>query len=596
MSNYTAKYMINPNPSKIENILELSRQFVVPKYQREYTWGKNEALEFIEDLKSYADSNDGGLFLGTMIFDIAEEKEKKINIVDGQQRITTISLLLIACRTVAKKINEVGLATLIQNKITFTDPTTAESLGCRLIASESIRDVFEEISKFDWNGEFTTRVKNRQVKRQVNRIKPIYDFFLSEIQNYDKKSLSNFLKAVYESYVVRIDIEDEVEAFKIFERTNARGVDLEASDLLKNYLFAQGVDGLEEVWSRIIENSEGTILRMLKYFYVSKKGYVAKADLYKKIKIYGKDVGPNRLVDELEKFSHFFNMARSADASGVKNYFESIGCSSISEDQEKYETIHSALEGLRLFKISQMYPLIYSALNCFVRSGEATSSNGAKKLVHLFQLMEKYHFINNAVCERVGNEVEKPYADYCLRYEETKDFLGITAELEKQLRQLLASEDEFISRFTEISYVQSEIPLIAYIFDRINNIGRHQGQKIKLFNSEQRLSRRNHNIEHFLPQKPEEDLAVDQETREVVDNIGNLLVISFRTNSRLQNVSPEKKILKLKKELSKEIENLSYVTEFIEKYGEDAKNWNKKAITKRAREMAEEAYKNVWKV
>ena len=111
--------MINPNPAKIEDILNSSIQFEVPKYQREYTWGKGEAIEFLDDLKSYSESN-GNLFLGTLIFDISEEEQKRIRVVDGQQRITTILLLLIACRNVAKEINAVNLATLIQNKITFT--------------------------------------------------------------------------------------------------------------------------------------------------------------------------------------------------------------------------------------------------------------------------------------------------------------------------------------------------------------------------------------------------------------------------------------------------------------------------------------------
>ncbi|MFA7400432.1 MAG: DUF262 domain-containing protein, partial [Sideroxydans sp.] len=233
--------MINPNPAKIEDILNSSIRFEVPRYQREYKWGRSEAVEFIEDIKGYAESEKGSLFLGTVIFDISEESKKLYRIVDGQQRLTTIVLLLIACRNVAKQINAVNLATLIQNKISFTDPTTAESLGCRLISSDSIRDVLEHIAKYDWNGEFPIKVGNKQVKRQVNRIKPIYDYFISEIKHFDQFSLGRFLRAVYNAYAVRIDIQDDMEAFSIFERTNARGIDLEASDLLKNYLFSQGV-------------------------------------------------------------------------------------------------------------------------------------------------------------------------------------------------------------------------------------------------------------------------------------------------------------------------------------------------------------------
>lgn len=590
--------MISPNPAKIEDILNSSIQFAVPKYQREYTWGKNEAIEFLDDLKSYAESK-GNLFLGTLIFEISDSEQKKIKVVDGQQRITTILLLLIACRNFAKRINAISLATLIQNKITFTDPTTAESLGCRLIASESIKDIFEEISKYDWDGNFPTRIKGidgRRTRWQVNRLKPIYDFFLSQLKDFDQIKLSKFLKSIYESYVVRIDIEDEIEAFSIFERTNARGVNLEASDLLKNYLFAQGVEGLDEIWPQIIENSDGTILRMLKYFYVAKNGYVAKSDLYKMIRTYGNKIGADQLVKELDEFSSYYSAMRTAGSADIKTYFESISCKQIASDQNKYEKIHIALEGLRLFKIAQIYPLIYAAINCFVRSGGCDNAALSKKLISMFEVMEKYHFINNAVCERIGNEVEKLYADFCVKFAESDDFESTTATFVSSLKKQLASEEEFTSRFSEISYSSESIPLISYIFDRINNVDLHPGQRVKIFNPDQKILRKNHNIEHFYPQTPSGSMEPDPETLGVVDSIGNLLAISFRTNSKLGNLSPEDKLEKLNGALFREVQNQAHIREFIHLYEKTASTWNKKTIAVRAKSLATEAYKKIWKI
>ena len=587
--------MINPNPAKIESILNSSIQFAVPRYQREFTWGKSEALEFFEDLKSYTELETGGLFLGTLIFDISEERQKKIKVVDGQQRLTTILLLLIACRNLAKKSKATRIAQKIQEKITFEDPTTAESLGPRLIASESVKDVFEEISKYEWNREFTPKIGNKHVKLQIRRIKPIYDYFYNEIKSFDKAKLSNFLKVIYESYVVRIDIQDEVEAFSIFERTNARGVDLEASDLLKNYLFSRGVEGLEEAWPQIIENSDGTVLRMFKYFYVARNGYVAKSDLYKKIRDYGNDIGAEELVKELDSFSRFYTVIRSGDASVVQTYFEFIGCEAIANDQNKYEKIHIALQGLRLFKISQIYPLIYAAINCFVKNDGGNNQTLSKKLIQFFDVLEKYHFVNSAVCTRIGNEVEKLYADFCIKYENSNDFEETTKELVKELKDKLASEEEFESRFVDLSYSSESIPLISYIFDRFNNFGLHPGQRINIFNPDQKVLRKNHNIEHFYPQTPENEES-DAETLDVVDNIGNLLAISFRTNSKLGNLSPLKKLHKLRKDLEKEIQNLSYVREFLSKYEKKIPTWGKKIIEIRARELAKEAYKKIWEI
>ena len=90
--------MFTPNRARIEDILNAPSQFTIPVYQRDYKWGKDEALELIEDLRNYPVSDEENLFLGNFIFE--ETKEQKTFVVDGQQRLTTILLLLVACRNV----------------------------------------------------------------------------------------------------------------------------------------------------------------------------------------------------------------------------------------------------------------------------------------------------------------------------------------------------------------------------------------------------------------------------------------------------------------------------------------------------------------
>jgi uncharacterized protein with ParB-like and HNH nuclease domain len=61
--------MFNPVPARVEDILNSPTQFAIPIYQREYKWGKEEALELIEDLESYMDTEGENLFLGNLIFE-----------------------------------------------------------------------------------------------------------------------------------------------------------------------------------------------------------------------------------------------------------------------------------------------------------------------------------------------------------------------------------------------------------------------------------------------------------------------------------------------------------------------------------------------
>ncbi|HEX4263513.1 MAG TPA: DUF262 domain-containing HNH endonuclease family protein [Verrucomicrobiae bacterium] len=586
--------MFSPAITRLEAILNSPYQFAIPLYQRDYKWGKEEALELIEDLRNFSDSDGERLFLGNIIFE--NTKDKKTFVVDGQQRLTTILLLLIACRRRALELKLDALAQTILGKITFVDSTTAESKGCRLIASESIRDVFTCIAMGSWDGKFPHVIGKKPVKRQVNRLRPIYDYFYGEVSQFNKEALSKFLGAIYDSYVIQIDIENEVDALSIFERTNARGMELEISDLLKNYLFSKKVEDIEEMWRQIVENSGGTILRMLKYFYVSKKGHVLKPQLYRKLKGYAAELGAQQVTKELLEFSRFYQVAKKADESVTKEFFEHLELPEIFAHQHRYQRINGALQALREFGVTQFCPPAYAAIECMVRNGETTKAQDAKKLIDLFEAFEKYHFINNAVCERVGNEVEKLYSDYCSEYAKASEFIKITDKLINELVSRLAKEDEFVANFTEIGYSQDQISFISYIFDRFNNFGLDPSQHIRIYNPDPKLLRRNHNIEHFLPQKPESELKVKKDTLEAVDNIGNLLPISYKTNSRLGNGSPAQKIARLKGDLSKEVQNLVYLNDFTVAYSVEAPSWDKKKIENRAKDMALKAFRGVWRI
>ena len=583
--------MFSPIRTRIEDILNAPSQFAIPVYQRDYRWGKDEALEFIEDLRNYRVDDGQELFLGNFIFETT--KEKQTYVVDGQQRLTTIILLLIACRLQAQKLNLPALAAMIQTKITFVDSTTAESKGARLIASESVRDVFEHISKDSWDGKFPTAIGKKPVKRQANRLRPIFDYFGKEISAYDKDELSNFLRAIFNAFVIRIDIENEEDALSIFERTNARGMELEISDLLKNYLFSKKVAGVSDSWELIVGNSGGTILRMLKYFFVSKRGHVLKPQLYKKLKGYAAEVGPEQLTEELVKFSAFYKAAKTADLVVTQSYFEEQ--KEISAHQPRLECINAALQALREFGVTQFCPPAYAAIQCMARDKKGAPASNAKALVRLFEVFEKYHFVNNAVCERVGNEVEKLYADHCDSFEGSSDFQKTATDLINELRRRLASREEFEANFGDLVYAPENLGLLSYIFDRFNNSGLDSSQWLKIYNPDPKLLRRNHNIEHFMPQTPEVGLKINPDTMAVIDNIGNLLTVSYKTNSRLGNASPAKKIERLKGDLQKEVQNLVYVNEFVAEYGADAPSWNHEKILGRAKKMATKAYQQVWK-
>jgi hypothetical protein len=184
--------MIIPKSTKIVDLFGSNHRIQVPKYQRAYAWGKNEILDMMTDLKTSMEDGEP-IFLGNFVFDVSNEEI--YSIVDGQQRVTSIALLLIACRTRAKELENHQLATALQNKISFTDPTTGEMASERLLPSPTIANVFKHISNYNWDGNFPAKIGTTAVKRQSNKLEPLYDFMSTELADFDSTKLSQFLAA-----------------------------------------------------------------------------------------------------------------------------------------------------------------------------------------------------------------------------------------------------------------------------------------------------------------------------------------------------------------------------------------------------------------
>ena len=605
--------MINPRRENVRTLIDSSSLLTVPPYQRAYEWGNNEVGEFWDDLSSYS-AGDDDFFLGTLIFNISQAKNE-ILIVDGQQRITTIFIFLIACRVRLDQIStnqSITISANIKNLITSSNPATGNTIGFRLNASTSIKDVFEEICNSEWNGKnFPEKIGKKSVKQQVRRIQPIYSFFIDKLSELDQPEISDLLAVLYRAYFVRIDISSDEEAFKIFERNNARGVDLEASDLLKNYLFQKIGSDITEVWDKVISNAGGSFPRMLKYFYVSRRGYIKKSDLYRELK----KIDSITLLNELKDFSDFYDAIRSSNSSSLKTYLSDVinqddqlnNLKNLISNQDKIDQINVNLDGLRFFKITQIFPLIFAAFHCFNRTPIPDTSTGNSKLINqlllFFQNLENYHFINNAICARIGNEVEKLYANYSKTFADSSDFLATSREFFNELKSKLAFEDEFTARFVEINYEQSgSLPLLMYIFDRFYNFDFNKNQivspsklsRLSIFNPSETYTKRSENIDHWFPQNAKIDTGLSKDD---IHNIGNLIVISYKANSSLNNDNPEEKIKKLREQgpLATTIQNSGYVQKFIDKYEQYSSNWTAEIIKTRSMNLAKEAYQKVWR-
>lgn len=597
--------MKEPRKCTIGQLLAGGVQYVIPRYQRAYDWKSDTQVgDFISDLIAAAESQKNEhLYLGPMIFDSTEDKKKTTtHVIDGQQRLTTTLVLLMALRDVIRwDLGNEGVAESIQKLISNYDPLSSEDDNSsaeahRLIPSPVIGIIFPIICDYSWNGKFPSRVlingKSLGIKREVNRVKPIYDFCRSRIKEYvgiDLEKAKSFAKHLRDNtFVIRIDIDDSSEAFDIFERTNARGKELEVTDLLKNFLFSKEQDYLEddldERWDTIVSDFGTSPIKALKQFWIARAGKVNSRQLYRSIRDYAEKLGVNEFLNELVWFSDFYRVYNQPDYDAVVDLLKDHN---FPAEKMLFKEFHRSISVLRLFNLTQPIPLIFAALRSFYNSGGEKID--AKKIISLVRAIEFFHIANNKVGGRIGNETENKYAEFSEKVFTDEDLTAIPAVISWFANSIL-SKDEFIASFVNLSYEnKSERNTIRYIFDRLINDGVKDGQSLDLLDviSAQSGLKPSFDIEHLNPQS----FSASDEEQQICDGIGNLIVIPKQINGILGNMPFEEKmkVLKQPHNYDNNIRNVpSYLQEFSDQYGD--KEWNADAIQDRATALAEAVF------
>ena len=586
--------MISPEKKTIEQILGGTRQkFSVPSYQRSYDWGKGELQELIDDLQQLKGDSEKQLFLGNFIFDISNQADYKI--VDGQQRLTTISILFIALRQHAKKLNEQEVAAEVQKYISIYSKIRGKN-EIKFTVSENIRDTFEMMANPDWDGLFLDKLNGKSVKRQINKVKPIYNFIMESIEEYNSSDLTEFITGLIDTYVIVITVEDTQDVFAVFERTNARGLDLNIGDLLKNYIFSHQQDGFEEKWIEIVDNANGGLPRMLKYFWISRKGYIQQSKLYRSLKNYvqeldaqNKQDGIAIFVQDLYDFSRFYKIVQSLDPDKIKDWLEEFGLDDLAKNEDYYAKITRIYQALKLFRVTQAVPVIFSIFTLYKKSPPSKPDWLFKSL----ETIEKYHFVNNVISGKVGHEVEKFYAETAAHlYNSDDSFVNEITKFVNNLSKKRALREEFTSNFIDtVTYSSKNYGLVNYVFDRINNHKVKGAQYVAIYSPEKDLKKRNYNIEHFLPQNDKKQYS--EEEQENFNKIGNLLVISRHTNSALGDKTPLEKAHMIKSD-KKHYGNLRYIDDFLNLYDKQFENWDFDCIEKRSQQTALSAFNQIW--
>lgn len=235
--------------------------YVVPRYQREYSWGRDEWEVLLDDLIEH-ESNDGH-FLGTIIC-VANTrdtvKESILEVIDGQQRLTTLSLLMAAVYSI---VNE------NRTELPFDDQVQVHQLQRMLTLREParlrLRPQSQGFNAADFElvmheaGLETPKTKSRYAG--VRRVMKAFAYFRKRLtdlgteRNVPKEMIAlDILNRVKRAQMVKLEVESYSDAFVLFESLNNRGMPLTPIDLIKNSLLAaadKNADiGMNEAYNR----------------------------------------------------------------------------------------------------------------------------------------------------------------------------------------------------------------------------------------------------------------------------------------------------------------------------------------------------------
>jgi len=533
-------------------------KFFVPQYQRPFAWQNQQINELFEDIEN--NINEEEYFLGTIV--LAKKDSDKLEIIDGQQRISTIVIFFSAL------------------KEHISDERSSNKIQEDYLSEYEMREG-ENVPKLELNQQDNNFFREYIINRKTNcsdkieshrRIKKAFDiskefvFKLLESSNKDLNILYDYRDFINDKLkVVIITVPSDANAFTIFETLNDRGLELAQIDLLKNYLYSKAGDRrLKEAqnsWMELtskIESSENEnlVLTYIRHYWIHQHGFIRlkNKELYNDIK--KKIKSPTQVIT-------FIN--------GLKNdvdiYLAILNHNSIFwNDYDK--KCREYIETLSYFGLEQYRPLLLSILKKFDKE-EATKS---------LKLVLSWLVRNLITGSLGGGSLEQAYANKSKEIFDGK--IKNTKELLSSLKEFIPQDEEFKEKF-KIATV-SKHKFARYYLATLENYHRGQSNPELLVNTNPDSV----NLEHILPEKPGDNWSIftEEDVRSYFKRIGNLTLMKTKLNNELKNAPFSNK----KEEYQK---SELWITNSLSKYN----NWTIENIKNRQKELSEIAVK-AWNI
>lgn len=398
-----AKIHLEPDNQLFSGVMSNRKRYIVPRFQRDYSWESEHWEELWEDLEQMRE-NKTQHFMGYLVFQTADGET--FQVIDGQQRLITLSIVILAAIKKLKELvaagnepdaNEQRIKIYQDAYIGVSDPVTLRTEP--KLALNRHNDL-----------HFRSLVRNTAIIRQRNltstnrQLDRAFGFFASQFQPCQSgEAVAEILEAIeYGLLFTIITVQDDLNAYTVFETLNARGLRLSTPDLLKNYLlsilandpaYSEGhfID-FEEQWAGVIEQlGELEFTNFLRSHRGMKERLVNKRDLFRVLK---KDVNAPAqalpYLDEMKKHAAVY--------AALQDHNDKFW----SEERSEYGQARQHLEVLNLFGIKTPLSLMMASFEKLMSPGD---------FISLLQQLAVVSIRYNIICNRGVKEQESLYND-----------------------------------------------------------------------------------------------------------------------------------------------------------------------------------------
>lgn len=511
--------LLNTNTENLNDILANSKIYKVLLYQRDYAWDEDNWEDLWNDIVEIYE-RDQRHYMGAIV--IQNVGNKTFHIIDGQQRLVTLSLIVLAVVKNIQGLIDAGIErennqeriAILMNKYIGSKSVGSLLYSSKLFLNEN-NDAFYQTYLIQLRQPIAPLRLNKS-NQQIGKAfkfyqEKIHDFFQAkDLRN--GQTLGNFLDLCVAErlFFILITVDDELNAYTLFETLNARGTDLAPTDLLKNYLFS--IAGKVESDLRHIKNQWQNITSLipfdrfptfLRHFWNAQNRLVRQDQLFRTIRNSYKE--PDQvfhLLDNLESSANLY-------AALVNPYDEFWGGN---------RQIGNKIRELKLFGVTQCFPLLLSAYEKF-------SLNDFEKTLKICIVIS---FRYNIISEKNPNQMENSYNEVAIRV--FNSTISTPEQMFSELKALYVPDEEFKNYFAVKQYnAKRHKTLIRYILISIEN-------QVAGTNHDYETSPTT--TEHILPENPgaEWEKLFEPEIQEnYIHRIGNYTLLESSKNRDCQN-------------------------------------------------------------